>query len=137
MVKAARATLAMALTLASAALCLPGWLQAMEIEKFDKMADADQGEYVANLVVGAQKVLRDEGRADDAEKVHHLFTTKDPEGDVSIGLTQFEILLARARVHDLERIATDPNARRLKVEDAMFVTLKKNDIILPRASLPL
>ena len=29
--------------------------QAMEIQKFDKMVDADQDEYVGDLVVGATK----------------------------------------------------------------------------------
>ena len=39
--------------------------------------------------------------------------------------------LARARVADAKRPANDPNARRLEVEDAMIVTLRKNGIELP------
>lgn len=116
-------------------LVFPSALRAMEIQQFDKMADADQDEYVADLVLGAQKVLRDEGRMELAEQVHKLFTTNDPAGDVSIGMTHFEITLAKARVADLERIGKDPHARRLEVEDAMIVTLKKNGIQLPRTFL--
>jgi hypothetical protein len=32
--------------------------QAMEIRQFDKMVDSDQDEYVAELALGAQKVLK-------------------------------------------------------------------------------
>ena len=43
--------------LLSITLLLSVSLHAMEIQKFDKMADKDQDEYVAELVLGAQKVL--------------------------------------------------------------------------------
>ena len=98
------------------------------------MADADQAEYVADLVIGAQQVLKNEGKAGLAEKVHRLFITdRDPQADVSIGMVQFELLLARARVADLERIKRDPSAIRLEVEHAMILTLQKNDIALPKS----
>jgi hypothetical protein len=107
--------------------------RAMEIWKFDKMADADQDEYVADLVVGAQKVLKDDGNPDLAKKARKLFLSI-PAGDkISVGMGEFEINLARARVADLERVKKDPSASRLEVEHAMIVTLKKNDIVLPKS----
>ena len=46
----------------------------------------------------------------------------DPESDISIGMGQFEPLLARARVADLQRIGKDPKASELEVEHAMALT---------------
>jgi len=115
----------------SAAMLLPSVVQAMQIQQFDKMADQDQADYEVALINGAEKVLTDEGRPDLAAQVEHLFSTKNP-GDVdTIGGAEFELNLARARVADAKRAAQDPKARRLEVEDAMFVTLKKNNIQLP------
>ena len=119
--------------LALAAMLSTSVAQATEIWKFDRMADQDQDEYVGDLVVGAQKVLRDAGKADDAEKVHHLFTDRDPESDISIGMGEFEISLAKARVADLQRVAKDRKALRIEVEHAVIVTLKHNDIVLPKS----
>ena len=38
--------------------------------------------------------------------------------------------LAKARLADAQRALMDPNAHRLEIEDAMLVTLKKNNIPL-------
>jgi hypothetical protein len=108
---------------------------ALEIWKFDQMSDQDQGEYIAELIVGAQKVLNDDRKPEFAEQVHKLFNTKDPEGNMSIGMTQFEIVLAKARLADLQRTKKAPGARRLEVEDAMIVALRKNGIELPTSFL--
>ena len=103
--------------------------QAMEIRQSDKMAVPDQSEYVGLLVQGAEKVLTDEGRSDLAAQVEHLFTTTEP-GDkfmVSAWLN-LRAIRAGAREADAKRALSDPNAHRLEVEDAMLVTLKKNNI---------
>ena len=121
---------AKALFLAAALL---GNAQAMEIYKFDKMANEDQDEYVADLIIGAQKVLIDDGQPDVAEKVHKLFTTKLAGDTVSLGMVEFDRNLDRARVADLKRVVAEPNAVRIEVEHALLVTLKKNDIILPKS----
>jgi hypothetical protein len=120
----------LAATFLSAAMLFSSAAQAMEIRQFDKMAIPDQSEYVGLLVQGAEQVLRDEGRADLAAQVDHLFTTTDPGDAHTIGSVEFERNLALARVADAERAAQDPNAHRLEVEDAMLVTLKKNNIPL-------
>ncbi len=102
----------------------------MEIQQFDKMAQDDRAEYVSELISGAEQVLTAEGKADQAEKIANLFTTNAPDGNTSIGMSQFMLDLAKARLADAQRALKDPNAHRLEVEDAMLVTLKKNYIPL-------
>lgn len=102
----------------------------MEIQKYDKMADQDQSNYIASLVIGTQKVLADEGRRDLADQVDKLFSEIPAGDEITLGMTEFKTNLALARVADAERAAQDPSAHRLEVEDAMLVTLKKNGIPL-------
>jgi hypothetical protein len=117
---------------ASVALLLTRAAQAMEIRQFDKMADQDQSEYIGNLIVGAENALTDEGKPDVAAQIKTLFTTKQP-GDADVmGMVEFERNLALARVADAQRAEQDPKAHRLEVEDAMLVTLQKNNIPMAR-----
>lgn len=126
----------LATTFLSASMFFAGVAQAMPIQQFDKMAGDDQGEYVAELIVGAQQVLKDAGNPDLAARVHTLFTTKkNPADQISLGIAEFEANLARAREADERRVGKDPHARRLEVEDAMIVTLRKNGIELPPSFL--
>lgn len=115
----------------SAAMLVPNMVQAMEIRQFDKMADQDQAEYIGLLVQGAEKVLLAEGRADLQQQVHHLFSTTPPGDKMPLGMTEFEINLALARANDAKNAIAHPDDPHLEVEDAMFVTLKKNHIELP------
>ena len=117
---------------ASVALLLTSTVQAMEIRQFDKMAGPDQDEYIAELIQGAEKVLTDEGKPDLSAQVSKLFTTRLGNDQISVGMTEFSINLVRARLADAERAEQDPKAHRLEVEDAMLVTLKKNNIPLSR-----
>jgi hypothetical protein len=105
--------------------------QAMTIIQFDKMSDDDQNEYVADLVVGAEHVLTGAGHPEQAAQVHKLFTDIKPGDKISDGMADFAILLAKARVADDLRVQKEPNARRLEVEDAMALTLRKNGIEMP------
>jgi hypothetical protein len=123
----------LAATFLSATMLLTSAAQAMEIRQFDRMAQDDQAEYVSELIQGAEKVLTDEGRPDLAAQVSQLFATNDPGDKISIGMAEFYLNLARARVADVKRATQDPNAKRLEIEDAMAVTLKKNGIDLPPA----
>jgi len=115
----------------SAAMLLPNMVQAMEIRQFDKMANQDQSDYIGDLIIGAEKVLTDEGRPDLAAQVKHLFTTKDPGDADVIGMVEFERNLAIFRLNDAKHAEKIPNDPRLEVEDAMFFTLQKNHIDLP------
>ena len=112
----------------SVAVLFSSAAQAMEIRLYDKMASQDRHEYVADLLTGTQKVLIDGGRSDLAAQVNNLFTEIPAGDDVPLGITEFRSNLARARVADAERAAKDPNAHRLHVEDAMLVTLQKNNL---------
>ena len=115
----------------SASLLFASAAKAMEIRQFDKMAISDQGNYVALLLQGAQKILVDAGKGVQALKLNKLFSQVRPGDKMSIGMLQFEENLDRGRLFDAERYAKDHNARRLEVEDVMIVALKKNDIIMP------
>jgi hypothetical protein len=112
---------------------LPGWLRAMEIQDFDKMSAEDRQAYMNFLPEAAQKVLMEAGRKDDAAKVYKLFNETNPGNVLSDGEIAFEENLARARVADVKKHAENPNLRRLEVEDALFVTLKKAGVILPQS----
>ncbi len=101
--------------------------RAMEIQKFDKMAQDDRAEYVSELISGAEKVLTDEGKPELAAQVEHLFTTNAPDSNISIGMGQFMVTLAMARLTDAKNVAKDPGAARIEVEDAMALSLEKND----------
>jgi len=105
--------------------------QAMEIRQFEKMDERDRNEYVAELVLGAQKVLTEAGKADQAAQVRKLFTTVLGNDQSSLGVVEFTSNLARARLADAQNVAKDTNAQRIEVEDAMAVTLHKNGIEVP------
>ncbi len=120
--------------LLSATIIGSGPAQAMEIIQFDKMAADDRAEYVGLLSQGAEHVLAGEGRKDLSDKVRYLFTTNPSDSSASIGMNDFMITLAKARLADAERALNDPNAKRVQVEDAMAVMLKKlHGIDLPKS----
>jgi hypothetical protein len=104
---------------ADPAIIVPRTVQALDIKDYFRMADEDHARFNQTLLDSAEKVLRDAGRSDLARKLDDLCTEIKP-GD-----------LARARVADIENLEKNPRADRLEVEDAMFVTLKKNGIELP------
>jgi hypothetical protein len=117
----------------------PHAVQAMEIFRFDLMADEDQDEYVVDLVVGTERLLRANGTGALATQMHKLFFDILPGDKISLGMGEFEINLARARVadlawarlEDLKNIEKDPTSLRIEVEDALAVTLEPNGIELP------
>ena len=126
----------LAATFLSAAMLLPGVVQTMQIQQFDKMAGQDQDDYIGNLIVGVENVLTSDGRPDLAAQVKQLFTTKN-HGDVdTIGMVEFERNLALARVADAKRAAQNPNTSRVEVEDAMAVPCRRTTSICPTASSP-
>jgi len=111
-------------------LCLPAPLMATGFPQFDKMDVYDQAEFIAVLVDATQKAVRDDGKADFAAQIERLFTDVEPGDAMSLGLVELERNVARARVFDLQHVEKDPKAERLDVEDALFVTLKKNGIVM-------
>jgi len=125
----------LAATFLSAAMLFSGAAQAMEIRQFDKMAVPDQSDYVGLLVQGAEQVLRDEGRADLAAQVDHLFTTTTPGDAHTIGMLEFETNLAVMRATDADNVLKNPDTKRFHVEHAMKMMLRKNGIELPPSFL--
>jgi hypothetical protein len=123
---------AIAAVILSAAMLFSGAVQAMEIRQFDKMADQDQATYIGDLIIGAEKVLADQGNSALALQVKQLFVTKNTGDADTIGMVEFERNLARARLADAKRAETDAKSPRLEVEDAFAVTLKRNSIELPK-----
>ena len=105
----------------------------MQIEQFDTMAIPDKSDYLVLLLQGAQKILVDAGNHDDLAKLNKLFSEVRPGDKMSIGMLEFEANLDNVRVLDAERYAKDHSAVRLEVEHAMLITLKRNDMILPKS----
>jgi preprotein translocase subunit SecD len=116
-----------------AVVCCADLAAAMEIRQYDRMAIPDQGNYIAVLIAGAQKVLKDEGRDNLAAQVRKLFTAREHGNKLSTGMMEFETNLAHARAVDADTHAHDPKAERLEVEQALIVTLKWSDIVLPKS----
>jgi hypothetical protein len=105
--------------------------QAVEITDLDRMSDDDQIAFVDQL---AQSV-EDATTGDLHTRVHRFFMPKQP-GEVISGMGQFEINLSMARIADLEAVAKNPKARRLEVEDVLYVTMERNGIVLPHSFRP-
>ena len=97
---------------------------------FDHMDSYAQAEYIADMVDRTEKAFRDDGKPDLALKTEQLFALVEPGDAMSVGLVELERNVARARVADLDRLAKNPKAQRVEVEDALFVTLKKNGMEL-------
>jgi len=87
----------------SAAMLFVTSAQAMEIQKFDKMALQDRNDYTTALIVGVQKVLIEKGRSDLATQDQKLFTETLDGEDISLGLIEFESNLDLARALPMHR----------------------------------
>jgi hypothetical protein len=107
--------------------------RALTIVQFDKLAISDQGDYVALLLQGAQKILVDAGKGDQAVKLNKLFSDVHPGDQLSIGMLELESNIDNVRLLDAQRYAKDHQAVPLEVEHAMALTLKRNGIELPQS----
>lgn len=95
---------------------------------FDHMDSYAQAELIADMVGRTEQALRDDGKPDLSLKMEQLFALVESGDKMSVGLAELESNVARACVADLNRLAKDSKANRVEVEDALFVTLKKNGI---------
>jgi hypothetical protein len=106
------------------ALLFTSAVHALTIVEFDKIEKgAAKAEYVDDLIETAEKSLISAGRSDDSARVSEVFRTNAPNSDVSLGVTQFYMTLAIARVAD----AKNPNAPRVTMEKVLAVCFRKND----------
>jgi hypothetical protein len=117
----------------SATMLLLTTAQAMEIQNFDKMAEDDQAEYVADLIQGSEDVLHDAGKRDQAEKLRHLFADIATGDQISPGVAESNVNLAGVRAAEVSRQKRDPKLRHLEVEDAFNATAEDHGIQLPEA----
>src|SRR3954469_21999951 len=111
----------------SPAMLFPGLLRAMQVQVYERMSANDQAAYTADVLVkGAEQVLIDADKADQAAQVERLFTTRLPGDENSVGMVEFELNLAALIKTDADNLVKNPNAKPLQVELAMIVTLEKN-----------
>jgi hypothetical protein len=103
--------------------------QAMEISQFDKMVKHDQGGYAGLLVQGTLNILKARN-PQDAQKFYDLFSADAPGQKASNGIVQFKENLEICRQINKDN-GNDPNKKPLEVEDALWLTLKNNGIIVP------
>jgi len=120
-----RTALSLALVIA---LSFPSFVNAIGFDQFDRYNSAAQGACLANMVQMTKLALRNKGRSDLADQVDNLFTTTEPGDTSPLGIIEVIRNIDRARVADYKRLNQDRQARRIQVEDALFVTLKKNNI---------
>ncbi|MGH9684699.1 MAG: hypothetical protein ACRD4S_13945 [Candidatus Acidiferrales bacterium] len=114
---------------AVAVFSAPVPLRATGFDRFDKMQAMLQAEFVAVMVDTTQKALRDAGSTAYADQIEQLFTKVEPGDSMSLGLVELERNIARARLADVHNLEKDPKTtQRIAVEDALFVTLEKNNI---------
>jgi len=103
----------------------------MPIPHFDKMSMEAQSEFIATMVDVTERTLRETGNSVAADRMVPLFADIHPGDTMSWGLIALEENIDRARVVDLEHVQKDPNASRVEVERALFLTLKKAEIDIP------
>ena len=117
----------------AAVMLLSGAAQAMPMQVYDRMSVNDQADYTGVLIKGAEQVLTDAGRPDQAAQVEKLFTTIEPGDKVTVGMVELELNMSAVRQTDADNLVKNPNAKPLQVEIAMVVTLNKNGIVLPKS----
>jgi hypothetical protein len=105
-----------------------GSAQAMTLDNFARLNVDDESTYVTMLVEGSAKMLREQGKPDQADKVVALFKDSSKTGGVSQLATNLKTAYTTNNMH-----ATNPNNRvpDLQVEDAMARTLKENGFAVP------
>jgi hypothetical protein len=96
--------------------------------RFDKMPLEMQPEFVATMIDVTERTLREHGETAAADKMAPPFSNVLEGDTMPLGLVELERNIDRVRLFDLEGAQKDPKAERFDVEDALFVTLKKNGI---------
>jgi len=127
-----RFAISVAIIIAATLLCRAAQA-AMPIQVYERMSQNDQTAYLDVMLLGAEQVLTDAGRPDQVEKIHQLFTTRQPGDQNTIGMVELELNFAALNKADADNLVKDPNAKPLPVEIAMIATLKANGIILPKS----
>ena len=107
--------------------------QAIEIRQFDRMSGDDQIGYIDKMIAKIEEACKD----DPAKLAQvELFFRKKQPGEAISGMGRFELSLSLARVADLQAAEKNPKARRLEVEDVMYVALGSRGIVINRYFRP-
>jgi hypothetical protein len=109
-------------------LMVAAGVKAMPVSEFYAMTPQEAAAYKFFLFSGAEKVLRDQGRADLAATVHQLFNETGPGDQLPVGEAEFLLNLGNARFFDAERAQKDPSAPRVQVESALLRTLSRHGV---------
>jgi hypothetical protein len=118
----------LAATILSASLLAASVVQAMDITQFDQMTSQDRQSFIDFLPQAAETVLNQEGRSDDAAKVHQLFNAVSSGSDLPLGVAELEGNLANQRVRNVQQHIKNPDAPWLQVESALALTLNAHAI---------
>ena len=105
---------------------------AMTIREYDSMSEKDRVDYMTLLTDRSIDALNAEGKEDMAGKLYKFFVSMEKNGDVPLGVMAFYKNLETARNLDNKNYAQDSNSKRLHVEHAFILTLKKNGIDVPQ-----
>jgi hypothetical protein len=109
-----------------------GCARAMSFHDFIRMNDDDDATYVTNMVEGAAKMLRAKGEPDQARKLVAFFKDPGKQG----GVNQLAMnMKAMSGLNNRNAINPNNRAHIYEVEDAMELTLKDNEIIVPAGYL--
>ncbi len=102
--------------------------RAMTMDQFARMKFDDEASYVAVLVEGSAKYLRQQGKNADADRLIQLFMQKGKGS----GTDQFAMNVKDAYAQNMHN-QINPNNRvtPLLIEDAMSKTLKNNGMDVP------
>ena len=76
----------------------------IKVRQFATLSVQDQGGYIQLLLIRAEKILRDHGRADLADQTYNLFVTRITGDQTSIGITQFNQNIALLKDLDIEDV---------------------------------
>ena len=118
----------LAATVLSSALVLSTGARAMPIPQYEKMSQADRGDYSVALVEGAIKALNDHGQPEQAQKVSALFLDKSDAG----GFMQFRKTLEVIKALNKQNAANPNNKEPIyEVEHAFALTLKNDGVSVP------
>jgi hypothetical protein len=121
------ATVALLATLIALAVPVP--LPASDFPHFDAMNDEMRTEYLVLMVDSMEQAFRTAGQANFADQTEKLFATVEPGDSVTLGMVELLANVDRARVADLDNLQKNPQANRVLVEVALFVTLEKNNMM--------
>jgi hypothetical protein len=110
------------------ALLISGNAPAMTLDNFARLNMDDEATYVTMMVESSAKMLRQQGKADQADKALALFRDSSKKG----GVNQLAINLKLANnTNNFNAINPNNRTAMLSVEDAMARTLRENGIDVP------